>query len=131
MSDLRTIENIFMEIGKGAEIVALAVPAGGGLSADGLDTFPQFFRGYVTGKYPHLPLPNVEEIQCPYMVYEGANLALSKQPRIMFRVEGCPLDILEDFVAGYEGRNGTSGSDDELILVTVTADWGEPLEETA
>jgi hypothetical protein len=31
----------------GAAIFALAVPAGGGLSADSLDTFPQLLRGFV------------------------------------------------------------------------------------
>ena len=115
MSELRTVEDILVEVGKRAEIVALAVPANGGLSEEGPDTFPQFFRGYVAGRYPHLPLPFVEKIYCPRELYQEAGLSQSIHPMNPYRVDGCASNVLEDFVIKYERRHGKPESDHEWL----------------
>ena len=119
MTSLRTVPEIFETSGVNT-LVAIAIPITCALMDFGEDYFPPYFRGWCASAVPDLRVSSIEEIEVPEVAYVGADL-IAGVPRVIFMVEDCPLEIVQNFSQAFEDRNAVGpGDDNELIVLNIS-----------
>ena len=116
---LRTVYEV-LEEPSWTSTVGIAIPPTSGLMDFNLDYFPAFFRGWMSSRFPDQPAPTVELVDFSDEAIDGLDLCNIPFMTVFF-LDGCSLEILQDFAHQYEVRtNCAPGSEEELTVMDLT-----------